>query len=542
MVKRKHRKTKQKVVEVDLPELRSLVERSRTLLGEEDGNKLEEAVAVLTFLLEELQRKNTSIAKLRRMLFGEKTEKTSRVLGEEKSSERGEAKEKSRAKPPGHGRLGAAAYTGAQRVPVPHPTLKAGDCCEACGRGKIYSLSEPSPVVRVTGMAPFAAKIWECERLRCNACGKVHTAKTPEGVGDKKFDESVAAMAAVLKYGTGMTFHRIEKLQAAMGIPFPAATQWQLVKEAADDLEPAFAELVYQAAQGDVLHNDDTRGRILELSVEQRQAMSADSETENRTGVFTTGIVSKRGKETMALFLTGPKHAGENLADVLSKRAAELAAPIQMSDALPANTSSDFETIYANCNSHARRNFVNVVDAFPEECRFVVETFRRIYCHDAEARDQKLDDDERLELHQARSGPLMEALRIWMQRQVDKRLVEPNSGLGKAIKYMQRHWDKLTLFLRVPGAPLDNNICERALKKAILHRKNSLFYKTPNGARVGDIFMSFIHTAELNGVGPFRYLVTLLKHRIEVARSPADWMPWNFQQSEAMAQPSVASG
>jgi transposase len=62
---------------------------------------------------------------------------------------------------------------------------------------------------------------------------------------------------------------------------------------------------------------------------------------------------------------------------------------------------------------------------------------------------------------------------------------------------MLKHWEKLTLFLRHPGPPLDNNICERALKKAILHRKNALFYKTVNGAHVGDVFMSLIYTCEL---------------------------------------------
>ena len=106
--------------------------------------------------------------------------------------------------------------------------------------------------------------------------------------------------------------------------------------------------------------------------------------------------------------------------------------------------------------------------------------------------------------------------------------VEPNSGLGQAITYMQNHWEKLTLFLRVPGAPLDNNLCERALKKAILHRKNSLFYRTLNGAQVGDLFMSLIHTAELHQVEPFDYLVALQRHDAAVALDPAAWMPWNY--------------
>jgi transposase len=107
--------------------------------------------------------------------------------------------------------------------------------------------------------------------------------------------------------------------------------------------------------------------------------------------------------------------------------------------------------------------------------------------------------------------------------------VEPNSGFDKAIKYMLRHWQALTLFLREPGAPLDNNLEERALKKALLHRKNSLFYKTLNGADVGDLYMTVIHTCELNDVNPFNYLTELQRRTEELAASPAEWMPWNYR-------------
>ena len=130
--------------------------------------------------------------------------------------------------------------------------------------------------------------------------------------------------------------------------------------------------------------------------------------------------------------------------------------------------------------------------------------------------------------HQERSEPLMKRLRAWLDAQLTEKKVEPNSGLGKAIQYMLRHWEPLTLFLREPGAPLDNNLCERALKKAILHRKNSLFYKTMNGAEVGDLYMSLIHTCELCGANPFDYLTELQRHAAELALSPAEWMPWNY--------------
>ena len=127
----------------------------------------------------------------------------------------------------------------------------------------------------------------------------------------------------------------------------------------------------------------------------------------------------------------------------------------------------------------------------------------------------------------------MDALHAWMTEQMDQKKVEPNSGLGEAIEYMLNHWESLTLFLRVAGAPLSNNICEQAHKMAILHRKNSLSYKTQNGARVGDLFMSLIHTCWLNGANPFDYLSALQRHASAVRANPSQWLPWNYTQVAA---------
>jgi transposase len=308
-------------------------------------------------------------------------------------------------------------------------------------------------------------------------------------------------------------------------------------------LEPAHEELIDQAAQGERLHNDDTTARILEL-IDAAEAEPVPGGTEGkdeRTGVFTTGIVAQRQGHPIALFFTGRKHAGENLADVLAHRASTLAAPIQMCDALSRNVPGELKTILSHCIAHARRRFVEVVNDFPDECRHLLETLREVYKTDALARQQGLSPEDRLLLHQAHSGPLMADLEVWLREQIEQRKVEPNSGLGDAIEYMQKHWSKLTLFLQVPAAPLDNNICERALKKAILHRKNALFYKTQNGARVGDIFMSLIHSAELNGANPFEYLVALQKHHQDVAANPVEWMPWTYRDTLARMVSQLAS-
>jgi hypothetical protein len=199
------------------------------------------------------------------------------------------------------------------------------------------------------------------------------------------------------------------------------------------------------------------------------------------------------------------------------------------------------KTLLANCLAHGRRQFVEVVENFPAECRHVLEALRGVYHNDAMAREQNLSAEERLRFHREHSGPLMEALHEWMEAQFAERKTEPNSGLGKAISYLLNHWKKLTLFLQHPGVPIDNNIVERALKKAILNRKNALFYKTLNGAAVGDLFMTVIHTCELNGTNSFDYLTELLRHARELKQRPSEWMPWNYREALArLTTPTAA--
>jgi hypothetical protein len=538
MSRRKKKPTRRVVVPIE--QLNAIVERTRTEpLAEADHATLKAAVDTLARLTEELETKTTTLERVRRLIFGPRSETTDTVLGkdqtdatpanpEDKASATtdGDTPRKPRQ---GHGRNGAEDYPRAPRIPVPHATLKHGDPCPELGcDGRLYrQRQEPAVLVRVTGVAPLQAQVYALERLRCGLCGTVFTADPPAGVGAAKYDESAAAMIALLKYGCGLPFHRIQRLEQALAIPLPATTQWDVVQQAATRIAPAGYELIQQAAEGTVLYNDDTPMRILKFTAEARAEALPPGAKAERTGVFTSGVVAETLNGPVALFKTGPCHAGEHLAEVLDQRQ-DPTAPIQLSDALARNTPGDHATQAASCIPHGRRKFVEVYEAFPEEVAFVLETLRPVFRTDQQAQQEGLSPAARLLLHQEQSGPRMQALHDWMARQFAERLVEPNSGLGQAITYLQNHWEKLTLFLRVPGAPLSNNLCERALKKAILHRKNSLFYRTLNGAQVGDRFMSLIHTAELHQVEPFDYLVALLRHAGAVALEPAAWMPWNY--------------
>jgi transposase len=528
-------------IDVSTEELEALLEQAKQEpLREEGYHKLKAAVRTLGYVTELLEKKETTLAALRELLCPASTEKTDKVLkqagletGEKKHPASGERGGKSAR--PGHGRNGAAAYRGAQKIQVPHASLKAGDLCPdvQCG-GKVYAQREPGVLVRIKGQPPLAAAVYELEKLRCNLCGNVYTAAAPPEAGDKKYDETAVSMMAVLRYGTGVPWNRTEGLEANFGIPLPAATQCEILAANVIPLQPALEELKRQAAQAEVVHNDDTSMRVLSL----------DRDTDispERTGVFTSGLVWIVQKRRIALYFTGCKHAGENLAEVLKLRSPDLAPIIQMCDALSRNVPKIVETLVANCNAHSRRNFVKVTANFPEPCRYVLETFREIYSYDAVTRQEGMSAEERLAFHQEHSKPVMDKLHAWLQAQFQERTVEPNSGLGQAISYLLNHWQKLTLFLEKPGVPLDNNIVERALKKAILHRKNSLFYKTRKGAQMGDLFMSLIHTCELNDVNAFDYLTELLRHAEELKQSPSAWMPWNYRETLArLAAPAAA--
>jgi transposase len=497
-------------LDVNLEELDRVLDGARQApLSEADYEKLKDALHALAAML--VRPRNT--------------EKTKAVLEESTGSDTSAETQPDTdpAPSPGHGRNGAEAFGSSPKIEIAHQKLQHGDRCPECQRGNVYGQKEPKVLVRIVGQAPLAATVYSLERLRCGACGQVFTAQEPEGVGPEKYDETAAAMIAQLKYGSGVPFHRLEQLEAHLGIPMPAATQWDIVEEAAELIKPARDELIRQAAQGEVLHNDDTSMRVLKLK---------RPEGDERTGVFTSGIVSTGEGRKIALFFTGRQHAGENLAAVLKQRAAQLPRPIQMCDALSRNVPKlpgGVEILLALCLAHGRRQFVEVVANFPDECRYVLEMLGQVYGYDAEAREQGLTPAQRLQFHRQRSGPVMKQLHRWLERQFAEKRTEPNSGLGKAITYLLRHWKGLTLFLREAGAPVDNNIVERSLKRVVLHRKNALFYRTLNGAQVGDLFMTLIHTCQLCGANSFDYLIELQRHARELAENPSEWMPWNYR-------------
>lgn len=531
---------------VDPGVLDGLLERLRSrALEETDYPLIEAVVQTLSSVGQALEQKELSIKRLRAMLFGSKTESTSVITATEKVAlRRPEGKRKG--PPPGHGRRPAQSYWGARRVEIAHEHLHAGDPCPDCHDGKLYDLNKPAQVLWLRGAAPIQGDLLTCQRLRCGSCGVVFTAAAPEKVRASKHDPSASSMIALLRYGSGFPFHRLQRLQEALGIPLSASVQWKLVQRKATLLLPVFGELQREAAQGEVISIDDTTVKILTgaqvrlLPDEPEEEQPGEGE---RTGSVTTGMVSRTAKATIVLYRSGSRYAGENLKELLCQRDPKAGTPIQMSDGLNRNHAAGVPVLRASCNAHSRRRYVELIDKFPEECGTALELFKEVYRAEAQCRVRGLDPQQRLEHHQRHSAPAMEKLRAWANDQIEGKHVEPNSTLGQAMRYMIKRWEQLTLFLRIPGAPIDNNSVERILKRAILHRKNSLFYKTPTGASVGDLYMSLIATCTQNKADPFDYLTATEIHAAEVARDPAAWMPWNYRVAlaKATAPPAASS-
>ncbi len=408
--------------------------------------------------------------------------------------------------------------------------------CAACNtkgtlRNDIDSLQT---VVRLIGNPLITGTRYLAPGMRCDTCQtRFQTPMLEEIKNAPKYDVSCATSLAIGRYSMGLPMYRIEQNQAHHGIPMKDATQYDLLKRLYVTAVPVYDELGKQASNGGLMLYDDTPGRILE---NQAQGLAT----------HTTAFISVYEEHNIHLFFTGRNHAGNNADAILANRTTKEPV-IAMMDASPSNIPKHMDAeltarfILCYCLVHGRRKFFEVYNFFDRECDFVLDMIGQVYANDKHCKEAKLSPEERLLYHQTHSHPLMDALRLWLNNQLTYELNEPNSGLGEAVRYMLRHWIPLTTFLRVAGAPLDSSWAERAIKIAIRHRRNSLFYKTPKGAAVGDCLMSLIYTCTRNGVNPYDYLNALQRHGSEVKMNPECWLPWNYLDTIATLSFALAA-
>lgn len=520
------------VLEVTMEEIAGI----RQAIAETDLSERYKAI-LLTLIEEVVNIKKTAseraaaLERLKRM-FGRASEKRPQAESAEatdatedqKKADESEKQPKKRAR--NHGRIGAKDYCFGKTIDYQHKELHAGQCCPECGHGTLQEC-EPRKIIRLIGNAPVTAELHQPARLRCSGCGLTYVAEMPAEITDSKYDASANAIVACLRFTMGMPHFRLAQLQKAMGVPLPASTQYEMVEMLWTMVTPVFNELLRLAANWALLFVDDTPAKILEL-LEDRQARKEAGE---RVGIFTTAMVARQEGKEIHLFFTGGKHAGENLGRLLDYRDEDLPPLMQMSDALSRNFPKNHLTIVTLCLVHARRNFIDCEGAYPDDAMYVISRIALVYRNEKHVRLKKMDDTQRLEYHQANSKQPMDEIREFALSRLKSKDVEKNSPLGQAFNYMLDRWDRLTMFLTTPGAPLDNNPAERLVKTAITHRKNSMFYKTENGAAVGDCIMSLCQTCIANDENPFEYLITLQKNSKHVAKNPKLWLPWNYRNT-----------
>lgn len=512
------------VIKVSDEELNDLKKNLESNNLNESQKKIILAVLEAYYWLAKMyEAKKLSLKKLKR-LFGFKSEKQ---IPEDKKKPKDDSKKDDGSKgppkgrgghPKGSGKNGRDNLSGAKKVFHKLNEFEKGDKCPECQIGKLYPVA-PGIHIQFIGQSPLQGTIHETEKLRCNACGKYFEAELPEEAKEK-YHPSADVAIAIQKYALGLPFYRTGKWQNDMGIPLPPSTQWERCESLANSVYPVFQKLMDEAAEGELFHGDDTKNRILDVQKGIRE------NNEKRTGIYTTGIISKLGKRVINLFFTGRRYCGENLDILLRERKCETKA-ILMSDALSMNLPKEAKVLWANCLTHSRRYFWDYLDKYPKMVSYVLFLFRKVYKNDEKTKN--MSDEDRLIYHQKYSGPVLQKLRRWGLKNLYLKKIEPNEELGDAFQYYFKHFKELTLFLRIPGVPIDNTILERMLKTPILSRKNCYFYKSQFGAFVGDMMMSLIETCKAAGKNPQQYLLALHENKSWVKDSPDQWLPWNFE-------------
>ena len=509
---------------IKLTELKDLQSQVKTRqLSEEQWLTVDLVFILYIKIIEILQKNKPSIKQIKKYLLGEDGEKSeveNQVENQVENEIGIEKAKQSKARVKGHGRHKAEDYKKAKEVKCAHQELKAGGKCpdEYCS-GQLQKYKREAKFTQLEGQPLVGATNYRQEVLRCGDCQRTYTADLPKGVKSIKYTASADAAIATAKYGSGLPWNRLSQLQKSFGIPLSASVMWERCELVANALLAIFIELRIMAALCSVLYYDDTSVKIIDCQ---------PSLAEKRLGIRTTCMVGDLGSEKIAIYVSGRKHAGDNANELLEKRPTTMEKVIRMSDALSANLVDTADDVVSLCLAHGSRKFVEIKKSNLEYCTYVLEQISKVYENDKETKS--LTPEERLIYHQEKSGPIMKKLKDWIQDKFDKKLVKPNSGLGTAFNYLRNHWEELTCFLKNGKAPLDNNLCERAIKLVVLHRKNALYYKNDTGAAVSDVIMSIIQTCKLNNVSAYEYLVTIIENQTEARKNPHCWLPWNYLQ------------
>lgn len=521
--------------DIDAKALEALIARvteakdNNLALSGDDCQLLLDALTTLIGMQDSLSSHGVTIHKLRKLLGIEKSSEKHSDLVTKPQAKKKNSKSKT-----------DVDFVKVKPTVVHHSldNLKKGDSCPECLTGKVYK-SDPGNFLRITGQSPFTPEQHVMEKLRCNTCGAYFTAPLPadvlkDGTGTQKYGYSARSLMAIYKYFAGLPFYRQGSIGKLLGVKISASTTFDQVEYVCNAITPVYRHLFALAGDAQHYYLDDTTNRILDQKGVEKPCRNSDK-TRIRTGVYTSGVLATITTEmdhhSIVLFETNIGHAGEFIDSILSNRDASNVTPIIMSDALPSNRPSVREATISLCNSHARRQFVDVINHFPDEVEHVLTRYGEIWKNEHKTVDLGLTASGRLAYHTAHSLPIMAEIKKWGETHFNNDTIEANSGLGKAITYFIKHYSGLTRFCTLKGCQLDNNRIEAMLKIVVRDRKNAMFKKTLAGASVSDVLTSMIATASEAGINAFEYFTHLQQHEEEVKRTPEKYLPWNYLEN-----------
>ena len=531
--------------EGELDALIDRIEQAKThslALSAADYELLLGAILMLANLQERLEGNDLSIRKLRKLLGMVRSSEKLRDLLPAKDNEKAQNSDTdSKTGKPGTGKGGRSGKNNKPKK-KPEPAkpqlhehalegMSKGDRCPSCGAGKLYKYT-PAVLLRVVGHAPFSSHRHVAQQMRCNGCNEIFTADLPEhvkadGPRDQPYGYSARSVMAISKYFAASPFYRQEQFNGLLGAPIAASTAFDQCEKVADALLPIFKLVKRQAANAGTFYLDDTTNRILDQKPVMKKGR--DGRERLRSGIYTSAILAITDEERrLVLFQTNIGHAGEWMQEILSARDAACAPPRLMSDALSANNVIGHTFDKCLCNSHGRRGFVNLIDQNPDEVVYALELYQHAWVNDTHCDNNQFSPEQRLAYHREHSLPPMQELLAWCHEQLDTDTVEHNSNLGKAMQYIIRHFEGLTAFCRVVGAPIDNNEIERLIKVIVRHRKNSLFFKTSVGADISDVITSMLAICHENDINAYYYLTSIQRNQLLVKAAPEKWLPWNY--------------
>lgn len=517
--------------DIDAQSLDDLIKRvieakeNNLALSPDDYQLLLDALLTLTTTQNQLANQGVTVHKLRKLLGIEKSsEKQNDLCKSKKKASKKSKKSKTH---------NNEDFAPVNPVIIKHDLseLSKGDDCPECLKGKVYKV-EPGSLLRITGQTPFTPEQHILERLRCNACGAYFTANLPDevlndGNSNQKYGYSARALMAIYKYFAGLPFYRQGNIQKLLGVNITASTVFDQVELVCDAIYPVYQHLFELAADAKHYYLDDTTHRILDAKPVEKKIRNSEK-TRLRSGVYTSGVIAslKTGHD-IVLFETNIGHAGEFIDRILYKRKVTI-APILMSDALASNQPSTCDVETSLCNSHARRQFVDVINHFPEEVENILARYGEIWSNEHKVIELQFTARERLEYHQQHSLPILEVIKCWGETHFANESIEENSSLGKAISYFLKHYEGLSLFCHHEGVKIDNNRIEAMLKIVVRDRKNAMFHKTLLGATIGDVITSMIATGNEAGINVFDYFTRLQRDADEAKKHPEKYLPWNY--------------